>query len=554
MFRNHFLTDQEKGKKFPNAKTVTVFRDDVSNKGILKNPYNKLNDPIDQKGVRPWRITNEAMGNVFAKTATKSIPNVTNMTMLQNPYNTLSEPAPEKRILSRQLIKDINSKVYPSFITQNKGIGEIPYTILKYLRNNGVKLISLAIISSYISGKPLTSFFDKGGHYIARAISFFKQLVDDATSLHRQGMLIAKIQELLNNYTIQLQRTFGDVVLQDVAESVIQNETQKIAYMSGVVSRLFNQQNTVEPSNLVSYQELIGTATPFNQPQYMDNLPNPPQEIKDHDEVPDPNIQHPHAPIVVNPQESRPQQVIIQNEQPSATRIIGQALIAGATNAIIMKGIDMALRYNGLGLGGAVPPAGIVPVVAPAGAPLPPVGDVAGIPVQPATSVVPVLDIGGAAGEPEQGVWTPSESGIIPAKIFNDMMNHIIDKFLKGVGSATPVRFDNVDNLVEGILTEYIDVYSNIFKKWPLPTQLPSQRALYSLLSERSSFSEPAELERLMLRIRNARTEFVKKTFNITPRERYDRPKQKGSGRTQKGRKSNTKDNIDEQILKLLKR
>ena len=112
-------------KKYPTSKEKVYPNPNVSNKGLLKNPYNTINEPIPSPGKRPLMITSDIYGNVYARSITELMPNVTNSKLLKNPNNNLNEIAPTKKVLSRQQIKDINSKMMPDFMRNNRGISEL---------------------------------------------------------------------------------------------------------------------------------------------------------------------------------------------------------------------------------------------------------------------------------------------------------------------------------------------------------------------------------------------------------------------------------------------
>ena len=79
--------DQAVGRAFPNAKASVLLVPGVTNKTLLKNPYRTQSEPVGVVGVdkRPWSITTDIKGNVFARSSELLEPNITNINLLQNP-------------------------------------------------------------------------------------------------------------------------------------------------------------------------------------------------------------------------------------------------------------------------------------------------------------------------------------------------------------------------------------------------------------------------------------------------------------------------------------
>ena len=140
-------------KKYPNSSEKVYPNNNVSNKGLLKNPYNTINEPVAVSGKRPLQITTDIWGNVYSRNETMLIPNVTNNNLLKNPYNNLSEPVAEKKVLSQQKIKDINNKILPDFMLKNKGVSELAMKCLLMINNKNVKLMTISLMKYLVTKK-----------------------------------------------------------------------------------------------------------------------------------------------------------------------------------------------------------------------------------------------------------------------------------------------------------------------------------------------------------------------------------------------------------------
>ena len=281
-------TDTAVGKTFPNAKEIVIARQDVSNKNLLKNPYNNKSDPHDVAGQRPLRRTTDDRGNVFAVTTLNKVSGITNLTLLQNPNRIQEDPIDTPRTLSLQVIKDINSGKVPKYIRENRGIDQIAFMILQFMKDNGVKMATIAMLKSFITGHKLSVLLDKGGQFVTRAFSFFRQLIDSSTKLYRKGLLDISLDDLVTKYSAGLASVYGPVILNEVSHIEISNALKELGALSGVLSRLFRDQNAVEPNKLVPYEQLVGlppNPTAVVDPNSGDNEPSPPQGIEEPDNI-----------------------------------------------------------------------------------------------------------------------------------------------------------------------------------------------------------------------------------------------------------------------------
>jgi hypothetical protein len=349
------FTDNEHQKAYPIAKATTLLRDDVTNRGLLKNPMNTKNEAIPRGGVlaRPLRITTDTFGNVFAKSNTILVSGVTNINMLQNPDRTNTEVAPTQRTLSRQMINDLNNGKLPKYITQNKGVSEISYKLLMTMPNIGAKLITVEIIRSLITGKRF-NMKDYGGQHATKAVSYFEQMINDATKAHRSGMLDPIINTIIDKYVNSIESVFGATVRQTVPAKEIAKGMHNLAEISGVLIRLFNEQNRLEPNNNMTFEQIMGlppsvnalmpnttTSNSFFFEGRQDNQPSPPQGIHDPDVVQDPtndtkpqqpdgNISHSVSDQAVS---HVTQQQPTNNQPEGKSNILRNALIAGGITA-----------------------------------------------------------------------------------------------------------------------------------------------------------------------------------------------------------------------------
>jgi hypothetical protein len=291
--------DQAVCRAFPNARASVLLVPGVSNKNLLKNPYRTQSEPVGTVGVdnRPWSITTDTRGNVFARSSELLEPNITNINLLQNPYRTKTDPIDEPRVLTAQTIKDIGSGIFPKYIAEDRGINEVAYIILKGLHDDGVKLITISLLKSMITGKKITELLGKSQNQTMRALQFFDKLMSDATQLYKDNLLNDRLDELLAEYSKAIQSIYGPEILRAVPRAQVQEEIRKLGEISGVLSRMFRAQNQLEPGRLVPYETLMNlppNPTPPIPQNTGDNEPSPPQEIKEPDNVRD--INDPRTP------------------------------------------------------------------------------------------------------------------------------------------------------------------------------------------------------------------------------------------------------------------
>ena len=244
-------------RTFPNSKEEVIFRNDVSNKNLLKNPFRTSGIPVGPVGVqnRPINSLVDSRGNLFAQSSTVLRDHITNNNLLHNPYRFKVDPIDEPRTLSMQVIKEINNGTAPQYIRENKGIDEIAFTIVKSLPDNGVKLATISMLKSYITGLRLQSVLDQGGQNVTRAFDVLNQLIVVATNLFKTGMLNMKLPALLLDYSSNIAKVFGDTVLQPVSPMLMFSAIQDLASVSSVLSKLFKSQNAISPPTNVSIDE-----------------------------------------------------------------------------------------------------------------------------------------------------------------------------------------------------------------------------------------------------------------------------------------------------------
>jgi hypothetical protein len=284
--------DTAVARTYPNAQSIVIARTDVSNKNLLKNPYNNKSDPADDPGQRPWRKTTDKFGNVFAYSNIQAPQGITNAGLLQNPWRFREDAVDEPRTLTLQVIKDIGKGKLPRYVREDKGIDQIAFMILQYLSDNGVKLVTIALLKSFITGHRLYSLLDKGAQHVTRSFLFFNKLMDAARKYYKQGVLPDRMQDLIQDYVDGIYEVYGDAVMKPVSHLQIKEGLRELGSLSGVLSRLFRTQNAMEPERLVPYEQLVGlppNPTPPIPQNLGDNEPSPPQSIKEPDNVADRN-------------------------------------------------------------------------------------------------------------------------------------------------------------------------------------------------------------------------------------------------------------------------
>lgn len=251
--------DVAEGRTFPNAKEEVIFRPDVSNRNLLKNPWRTATEVVGQAGVMnrtPMKIVDDR-GAVYATSLAAMRDDVTNKNLLHNPYNFKTDPAEERRTLSMQVIKDINSGNAPRFIRENKGIDQIAFIILQNMPNDGVKLVTISMLKSQITGRRLNSTIDQGGQKVSRSFDVLKQLLSTATGLYKNGLLDTKIHGLLLDYSKEIGSIYGETIYQVVLPGTMFAAIQDLASISTVLTKLFASQNNISPPTNVNIDDWV---------------------------------------------------------------------------------------------------------------------------------------------------------------------------------------------------------------------------------------------------------------------------------------------------------
>jgi len=252
-------------KKYPTSKEVVVPDRNVSNKNLLKNPSNNLSEPIAKPGLRPLMITTDNLGNVFSRSLVDTVPGVTNNNLLKNPYNTLSEKAPERKVLSRQTIKDINTKALPDFIRNNRGITELAMKCLMMIGDPQVKLVTIGIMKFLVTKRSNHPELEKDRQKIQQSINIYEQLLSNARSVHKNvgnddEQLVNALQPIVAQYEAQLKGLFpflNGPVPADIQQQ-INSQLAELAVLSNSLTRLFEQNNSTESSSTLSTQKILG--------------------------------------------------------------------------------------------------------------------------------------------------------------------------------------------------------------------------------------------------------------------------------------------------------
>jgi len=291
---------------YPNAKEEVIARTDVTNKNLLKNPFRTGNIAVGPVGVqnRPPNKMVDDRGAMYGGSVSVLRKDITNTNLLMNPYRFKTDPIDEPRTLTRQVIMDINSGKTPKYIRENKGIDEIAFMIVKALPDNGVKLATLSMLKSYITGMRLQSVLDQGGQNVVKAFDVLNQLVVTCTSLYKTGMLGMKLPGLLLQYSEDIAKVFNESVLQPVSPMLMFSAIQELASVSAVLTKLFRAQNSISTATNVSIdewarqeaakmqalrlQEAANTAPPVPVQQVAvagDNQPTGTQGVKDADTI-----------------------------------------------------------------------------------------------------------------------------------------------------------------------------------------------------------------------------------------------------------------------------
>jgi hypothetical protein len=253
------------GKKYPNAGEIVKPVQGVTNNTLLKNPYNTINEPIAKPGQRPLRITTDNRGNVFARSETMLVPGVTNNNLLKNPYNILNDPVPEKATLSLQRIKDINSKLLPDYVTENRGINEVMLQVLTMIDDKPVKLITIQLLKILIT-KNGSVYPDQDQQKILTALQFFDTVLTAGRRVFRENVLSpTKIPEMLRPavdvYVSEIKKLYPK--LKEVAgktDTEIQTGLAELGLLSNALTRMFEYNNAIDPSNTLTREQIMSAA------------------------------------------------------------------------------------------------------------------------------------------------------------------------------------------------------------------------------------------------------------------------------------------------------
>jgi len=267
-------------KKYPNSMEKVYPNQTVSNNGLLKNPYNTINEPVAQLGKRPAMITTDMWGNVYSRNETMLVSNVTNDNLLKNPYNNLSEPVAEKRVLSKQRIKDINNKMLPDFMLKNKGVSDLAMRCLMMINNKNVKLMTIALMKYLVTKKIDDVRINKDTQKILSALNIYNQLITNAKKIYvdfgsDDMQLLTALSPLIAQYEMQLIQLLpflGNASMRNI-DSDISNGLSELAMLSNALSRMFEQDKSITPTTTLSTSQILNagginpnSAQPINVP------------------------------------------------------------------------------------------------------------------------------------------------------------------------------------------------------------------------------------------------------------------------------------------------
>jgi len=257
------------GRKYPDASETVEPVQGVSNRNLLKNPYNTLNEPVGKVGNRPWMITTDTRGNVFAKSEVKMVKGVTNDTLLKNPYNILEMPMPTKRVLSMQNIKNINNKVLPNYVTENRGINEVMLQILTMIVDQPVKLITANLLKILVT-KDAKVYGYQTQDKVLNALNAFDQVMTYGRRIFRENTLSPdKIPERLRQYVDDYEKRIKGIYpningLFPNITTDLQTAMSELALMSNGLTRIFEANNAVDPSNTLTQEQINAAALSGN--------------------------------------------------------------------------------------------------------------------------------------------------------------------------------------------------------------------------------------------------------------------------------------------------
>lgn len=272
------------GKKYPNATEIVKPVQGVTNKNLLKNPYNTLNEPIAKPGQRPLRITTDNLGNVFARSESMLIPGVTNNNLLKNPNNILETPVPEKRTLTLQRIKDINNKNLPGYVTENKGINEIMLQIVSMIIDKPVKLITIHLLKILVTNNAKEHGYQTQQN-ILKALNAFDQVMTISRKIFKENTLSPlnipdQLRPYIDQYENNIKNIYGNMSGKFInIDNDIQLGLSELSLLSNGLSRMFEYNNSIDPSNTLSMAQIQNAA--FSSP-----MAPPPQHVEEADAAP----------------------------------------------------------------------------------------------------------------------------------------------------------------------------------------------------------------------------------------------------------------------------
>ena len=251
-------------KKYPTSSEKVYPNYNVTNKGLLKNPYNTVNEPVGQLGERPKMITTDMYGNVYARSITETVSNVSNSTLLKNPHNLKEEVAPEKKVLSMQRIKDINSKSLPDFLSGNKGITELAMKLLLMITNPQIKLVTIALMKLLVTKNANHPELEKERQKIIGALNLYNQLLASSRNAYKN---FGGSDTSLNNALLPLVQQYETAISQllpfinspppaNINEQISQ-QLAELAILSNSLTRMFEQNNIIDPSTVLTTQQIL---------------------------------------------------------------------------------------------------------------------------------------------------------------------------------------------------------------------------------------------------------------------------------------------------------
>jgi hypothetical protein len=254
------------GRKFPNAGETVEPVQGVSNRNLLKNPYNTLDEPIAKAGQRPLMITTDNFGNVFAKSKVDMVKGVTNDNLLKNPNNIKNVAVGEKRTLSLQRIKDINNRLLPSYITENKGINEVMLQVLTMVENKQVKLITIQLLKILITKNvPIRSAHTE--QRLLKALNYLDIVLTAGRRIFKENALSpnnipSALRMATSTYASDIIKLYNIDVNTNPPniDTEIQTGLSELGLLSNALSRMFEYNNSIDPSNTLSRDQINAAA------------------------------------------------------------------------------------------------------------------------------------------------------------------------------------------------------------------------------------------------------------------------------------------------------